>query len=247
MLIDLCFPVKDEEIILEENSLKLYNYLSSQTSDFNWRIVIIVNGSTDNTFKIASDLESRYSQFFKVKNIEAGGKGLALKTYFNESDADILLFMDIDLAVSLENLPGLINPLLNNEADMVIGSRLLPDSKTTRSKLRDFTSRHYNQFSNSLFKHGLTDLQCGFKAFKKELYHDIKHLLKDDKWFFDAEFVILSKYFDYKVKEIPVDWQENRFQYRKSKVKNIEAYRFIKKLFEFRKYLKTIEKKKIVK
>jgi hypothetical protein len=130
---------------------------------------------------------------------------------------------------------------------MVIGSRLLPDSKTSRSKIRDFTSRHYNKLSDSLFGHGLSDLQCGFKAFKKDIFIALDPLLKDDKWFFDTEFVILAKYFDYKVKEIPVDWQENRFLERKSKIKNIEAYRFIKKLFEFRKYLKTIEKQKIAK
>ena len=243
MLIDFCLPVKDEEIILEANALRLYDYLKSLNLKEDWRIIIIVNGSTDNSYQIAKNLEADYGQYFKVKNLGAGGKGLALKTYFRESEADILSFMDIDLVVALENSPELITPILNNEFDMVIGSRLLPDSKTTRSKLRDFTSRHYNKFSNSLFKHGLSDLQCGFKAFKKELFNKFDSLLIDDKWFFDTEFVILAKHFNHEVKEIAVDWQENRFKDRKSKVKNIEAYRFIKKLLKFKKYLKTLENK----
>jgi glycosyltransferase involved in cell wall biosynthesis len=243
MLIDFCLPVKNEEAILKTNSLKLYDYLKSQNMAYAWRIIIIVNGSADNSFKIASDLEKKYTKYFKAKNIKAGGKGLALKTYFRESQADILSFMDIDLAVALENISNLIKPLLNNEADMVIGSRHLAGSKTTRSKFTNFRSSQYNKISQYLLGHKLSDLQCGFKAFKKELFVTLDPLLKDNKWFFDTEFVILAKHFNYKIKEIPVDWQENRFQKRKSKVKNIEAYRFFKKLFEFRKYLKTVEKR----
>ncbi|MFZ4631914.1 MAG: glycosyltransferase [Patescibacteria group bacterium] len=242
MLIDFCLPVKDEEKILEANAIKIYNYLNSQKLDYDWRIVIIVNGSTDDSYQIAQDLESKYGKYFKAINIVNRGKGLALKEYFKDSEADILSFMDIDLAVSLEDLPNLINPIIKNESDLVIGSRLLPDSRINRSNLREFGSRSYNRLSRALFKHNLTDLQCGFKAFKKEVYHSLRHLLRDDKWFFDTEFVLLSRHFGYRVKEIPVDWQESRFFERKSKVRKIEAYHFVKKLIKFKRYIKKIKR-----
>ena len=245
MLLDICLPIKDEELILEDNALRLHSYLDSLTLDHDWRIVLIVNGSSDKTYEIAEKLKKTDETHFEVINIVSSGKGLALKTYFKESRADILSFMDSDLSVSLEDIPSLIEPILENEVDIVIGSRLLPGSKTSRSKIRDFTSRQYNKLSDYLFGHGLKDLQCGFKAFKNNVFQDLHFLLRDDKWFFDTEFVILAHYFKYKIKEIPVDWQENRYHERKSKVKNIEAYRFVKKLFEFKRYLKTIENKNV--
>lgn len=242
MLIDFCLPVKDEELILEANALKIYNYLNSKNTDYTWSIVIIVNGSSDKSFKVAKKLENDYPGRFKAKNIERGGKGLALKDYFRESRADILSFMDIDLAVSLESLPDLINPILKNEADLVIGSRLLPESKIARSSLREFGSRNYNRLSRIMFRNNISDLQCGFKAFKKEVFLKIENLLRDDKWFLDTELVILTDYFGYKIKEIPVDWEESRYFERKSKVRKIEAYHFVKKLISFKKYVKNLKK-----
>lgn len=242
MLVDFCLPVKDEELILEANALKIYNYLNSQDTTYSWRIVIIVNGSTDKTYEISEELERRYPNKFKTKQIERGGKSFALKEYFKESEADILSFMDIDLAVSLDSITDLIEPILNNQADLVIGSRLLSDSRIDRSSLREFGSKNYNRLSRILFKNNIRDLQCGFKAFKKDVYIKIENLLRDDKWFFDTELVILTGYFSYKIKEIPVDWKESRFFKRKSKVRKIEAYHFVKKLISFKKYVKKLEK-----
>lgn len=242
MLIDFCLPVKDEELILEANAIKIYEHLNSQDLSYDWRIVIVVNGSADKSYEIAKELENKYQNKFKAKNISLGGKSLALKEYFKESEADIFSFMDIDLSVSLNDIEGLISPLLNDNYDMVIGSRLLPDSKINRSHLREFGSQNYNRISRLLFKNDIRDLQCGFKAFKKGVFHNLKEHFRDDKWFFDTELVILAMHFDHKVKEIPVDWEENRYYERKSKVKKIEAYHFVKKLIKFKKYVKKIKK-----
>ncbi len=240
MVIDFCVPVKDEEPILEANALKIYNYLKSQSLNYDWRIIILVNGSKDNSYNIAKLLENKDSSKFKAFNMEKGEKSLALKEYFKNSEADILSFMDADLAVALENIGELINPFLTKDYDLVIGSRLLPTSKIKRSYLREFSSRGYNKISRLLFKNNIHDLQCGFKAFKKSLFDKISPYLRDNKWFFDTELILLAIHFNYRVKEIPVDWEENRYYKRKSKVKKIEAYGFIKKLFQFKKYLKKI-------
>ncbi len=242
MLVDFCLPVKDEEIILEANAIKIYNHLNSQEVEYDWRIVILVNGSTDKSYEIGKELEKIYQDKFKATNIERGGKSLALKEYFRESDADILAFMDIDLAVSLDSITGLITPIIHGQADLVIGSRLLPDSKIDRSNLREFGSKNYNRLSRIIFKNDIRDLQCGFKAFKKELYLKIENLLQDDKWFFDTELVIFADYFGYRIKEIPVDWKESRYFERESKVRKIEAYHFVKKLLNFKKYVKSLKK-----
>lgn len=242
MLIDFCFPVKNEEDILELNASRFYEYLKSLQANYDWRIVIIVNGSSDNTLAIAQDLELKYRPYIKYKHIQASGKSLALKQYFEESDADILAFSDIDLAVSLDHIPDLIQPLINKEAQLVAGSRLMAGSNTSRSPLREFSSRNYNHLSRLLFKNELTDLQCGFKAFPKNLYRELAPYFYDDKWFFDAELMIFAKHFGYTVKELPVDWRENRYRDRISKVKKREALVFVKKLFQLKKRLKRMVK-----
>lgn len=241
MLVDFCLPAKDEEEILEANALRLYDYLNSLQPNYNWRLVILINGSSDNSYAIAQDLVERYPNSFKALNYEAGGKSRTLKQYFPESEADILAFLDIDLAVAPKDIPNLINPLLANQADLVIGSRFLKTAKTSRSALRELSSHNYNRLARLIFKNKITDLQCGFKAFKKEVFQNLEPYFQDNRWFFDAELIMLALKFGYKIQEIPVSWEENRFFKRLSKVKKGEAWYFVKRLLELKKYLNTLE------
>lgn len=241
MLIDFCLPAKNEEGILLANAQRLFNYLGKLELKHDWRIVFLINGSTDKSFDIANNLQKNDPRHLLAVNYQIGGKSLALKEYFKISEADILVFMDIDLAVSLEDIPGLINPLLEDQADLVIGSRLLPESKTGRSALREMSSHNYNRLARLVFRNKVSDLQCGFKALKKSLFKRLEPYFQDNRWFFDAELIILSLKFNYRLKQIPVDWLENRFFERTSKVKNSEAWYFVKELFALKKRLKKIK------
>jgi glycosyltransferase involved in cell wall biosynthesis len=237
MLIDFCLPAKNEELVLRDNVLRLYEFLTEQDNNYSWRIVIIINGSTDNSGAIADNLAVKYSNI-KVKNIISSGKGLALKEYFLESEADILAFMDADLATSLENIPNLISYLVKENYDISIGSRLMPNSVISRSLFRDLSSRLYSKFSRLALKHNFTDLQCGFKAFTKKSAKEIFPLLIDNTWFFDTECIILAKSYNYKIKEFAVNWEDNRYFKRKTRTSLSNGWYFFKKTLSFRKYLK---------
>lgn len=239
MLIEFCLPVKDEEKILEANARRLMRYLTEEAGGYDWRVVIIVNGSTDKSAEIAGRLSSNDERFL-TKALSRGGKGHALKEYFRQSQADILVFMDIDLAVSLESVPGLVCPVISGAADLTIGSRLMPGSCTDRSFWRSFTSRSYNFLSRLLLRHEFTDLQCGFKAIRRTAFDRIYPALNDDQWFFDTELVILARRVGHLVTEMPVNWQENRYDDRKSKVHVFrDAWSFIASLVRLRRRLKT--------
>lgn len=218
MQVEFCLPVKNEEQILAANVGRLYNYLLTWQPSFSWRLVILVNGSQDASATISANLSQNNSRI-KWEESDASGKGQALKSYFLNSPADILVFMDIDLAVSLDNLDKLIQPLLSDQADLTLGSRLLATAQTDRSFFRSFVSRAYNQLSRLLLGHGFSDLQCGFKAIKKSLFLSLAYRLRDPAWFFDTELVIWSKYVGARIKELPVNWQENRYDKRKSKIR----------------------------
>jgi len=215
MLIEFCLPIYNEETILKNNVLQLLKYLKQQKFSFTWKIVILDNGSTDNTDKICQELAS---EEIRTENIQEPGKGKAIKAYGLKSQADILVYMDIDLAVSLYNISDLIKPIIQEKFDLVIGSRLLPSSKTARSFLRSLSSKAYNLLSKIILSHKLSDLQCGFKAIKVNKFKQLIPYIQSNKWFFDTELIAFADHFDYKIKEIPVDWQENRYEARKSKI-----------------------------
>ncbi len=219
MRIEFCLPIYNEEKILADSSRKLYDFLISQDFPFDWQIVIVINGSSDSSPAIAHSLSQEFPGKISFQNISQPGRGQALKRYWLSSQADIFVYMDIDLAVSLEAIPRLIQPILDGEYQLAVGSRLLPDSKIERSFIRELSSQTYNVLARLLLGHRLSDMQCGFKAITKPAFLSIAPYLEDPHWFFDTEMIAISKAAGYKIKEIPVNWQENRYDKRKSKVK----------------------------
>lgn len=234
MRLIICLPIKDEQKILEKNLRVLLDYLKQQSFSFDWKIVLAVNGSSDNSFEIAQKVCQGNEQV-ECLNIDLAGKGRAIKHCFDlyASSADFLMYMDIDLAVDIVYLQALFNEM--NAYDLVFGSRLMPGSITDRSWFRDFSSRVYNYLSRLILRHPYLDLQCGFKLIKKEAYLEIRDKLEDDYWFFDTEWIVIMHRQGFKLKEIPVAWQENRYQKRASRVKVFkDSFKFLialKKLY----------------
>jgi len=234
MKIDFCLPAHNETLIIENNVNKLLSYCLEQNFSFNWQIVIIVNGSNNEFENLATEIAKKNE---KIKTVvyQEKGKGLAVKKYALESEADIYVYMDMDLAVALEDISQLINPIINDGYDLVFGSRMLAKSTIERSFLRELSSQTYAMLSRVILKHRFSDLQCGFKAIKTSLFKKIIPLIKDDYWFFDTELICLAKENDLKIKEIPVNWSENRYEFRKSKINLFkDTFIFLSKLMEFR-------------
>lgn len=240
MLVDFCLPVKNEADVLENNTLRLFTYLHNLNLAYKWRIVILVNGSNDQSLVIARKIFQKDRSHFIYKNIKNSGKGGAIKEYFIKSDADILVFMDIDLSVNLENIPKLLEPVLEKSRDIVISSRLLRGATTNRSSFREYNSRLYNFFSRFLLNHHFRDLQCGFKVCTKEVFQKVYPWLRDSAWFFDTEFVIIAKRLGYNIQEVAVDWKENRYFKRKTKTSLINGWLFFYKSLFFWQRLKKI-------
>jgi glycosyltransferase involved in cell wall biosynthesis len=235
MFIEFCLPVYNEEKILKRDVLELLDYCNKQIFNFDWRIVIINNGSTDNSEKICQELFNKYPKEIKIEKIKQAGRGKAFKIYWQKSKANIIAYMDIDLSVSLDNILDLINPIIKENRDLVIGSRMLPDSKINRSFIRELSSQGYNFLSRMILNHHFSDLQCGFKAIKTDAFKKIMPYIKNNKWFFDTELIIFTDYFGFKIKELPVDWEENRYDKRRSKTNLIrDSFIFIVNLIDLK-------------
>jgi hypothetical protein len=94
---------------------------------------------------------------------------------------------------------------------------MLASSTVKRSYLREISSQSYVYLSRFLLKHNFSDLQCGFKAITAQSWHQLSPKIQNKDFFFDTELIHFAKSFNLRIREIPVDWSENRYILRRSK------------------------------
>lgn len=174
-----------------------------------WRITVADNASTDQTLYIAQHLASSDPSRIRAVHLNQKGRGRALTATWLASEARVVAYMDVDLSTSLDALPALVSPLLAGTADLAIGSRLLPQSHTTRCLKRELISRSYNLLLNAAFGYHVHDAQCGFKAMRTGAAHQILPLVQDTNWFWDTELLVLSHAQNLRILEVPVTWVED--------------------------------------
>jgi glycosyltransferase involved in cell wall biosynthesis len=243
MKVDFCVPIRNEAPVLETNVLKILSYLEDLKPVYEWRIIGAVNGSSDSSADILKKLKLKFPNKIDYLEIAAAGKGRALKACWRQSSADVLAFMDADLAVSLTGMSQLINPIIESRADLVIGSRFVDGASAERSWQRGLISKSYALLSRLVLGHDKSDLQCGFKAINQKTFKKIDNFLQDDLWFLDTELVVLSGLVGAHILEIPVSWQENRVGKNKSNINVLkDSWSFILKILIFRKQLAKIKK-----
>ena len=219
MRLDIVIPTYNEAKVIAGSIKTLRNFLVQNMSAYDYRIIIADNGSNDDTTKIAKKMMGGINNL-SCNHIQQAGRGGALRHTWQNSSADILAYMDADLATDLKDLPSLVKAV-ENGADIAYGSRFLSTSKVERSPFRDVLSKYYNILLKSFLGVKFTDGQCGFKSINQKIVKNILPRIKDNHWFFDTEMLYLAEKAGYKIKEIPVNWAETRNKYRKSKVKII--------------------------
>jgi len=236
--LEIIIPSFNESLIIERSIFEVLNFCKKNNLGCSWKIIVLINGTNDNSPQIVKKLSTENQEIVLVEHPEPG-RGRALKKYWLESGADILLYMDSDLAVDLEALPKIIKPLLLGSTDLVVGSRFNKASKLKRSLKREASSRTFNFIARFICPHKTKDLQCGFKAINKTVFEKIAPFVESADWFFDSELIIWAETMNFRVLEIPVDWQESRLGKRPSKVNLTKIYKqFIIPLWQLRKKLK---------
>lgn len=228
----IVIPTHNEELVLGKNVSTLVSFLSSKMNDFDWRVLIADNGSTDATPKIAERLAAT-DRRIRHWHIPESGRGRALRKAWGEASEDVLVYMDSDLATDLSALRPLVESIAwSSERELALGSRFAPGAVVTRSLLRTLTSRGYKLLASLIIGVRASDLQCGFKAIKRDAYRRLEKDLHDNEWFFDTELIARAERAGMKIAEIPVHWIEARDQRRKSTVKlALTALRLTKSLF----------------
>jgi putative flippase GtrA len=205
--VEIVVPVYNEERALPGCLRTLHTRLRDQLP-YPWRITVADNASTDRTLQVAREL-ARELPGIGVVHLDRKGKGVALRTVWGASDADIVAYMDVDLSTGLDGLLPLIAPLASGHSDLAIGSRLAPGARTLRGTRREILSRGYNALIRLTHGARFRDGQCGFKAARTEVLRPLLKVTRDEGFFFDTELLILAEHNGLRVHEVPVDWIED--------------------------------------
>ena len=205
-LIDVVIPVFNEEKALVQSVETVRAHLA--TLPFGHRVTIADNASTDGTRLLAMQLAQRFDDV-EVVSLPEKGRGRALKHTWLQSDADVLVYMDVDLSTDLNALLPLVAPLVSGHSDLAIGSRLATSSRTTRGPKRELISRTYNGIVRRTLRARFSDAQCGFKAIRRDVAVRLLPLVQDDAWFFDTELLVLAERAGLRIHEVPVDWVDD--------------------------------------
>jgi glycosyltransferase involved in cell wall biosynthesis len=205
--VDVVIPVLNEAHVLQKSVETLLAFLRSALR-YRWQIVVVDNGSTDGTQTVAAELSAAHPEVTFL-HLASRGRGRALRYAWLQSKADIVCYMDVDLSTHLSHIPQLIGAIAHDGYDIATGSRLLPDSRTTRSLKREIVSRVYNLLLKVALSVRFSDAQCGFKAVSRRAVETIVPQIEDQSWFFDTELLALAENQGYRIKDIPVLWVED--------------------------------------
>ena len=235
MTFDITIPVLNEEPTLERQVLTLHAFLQEHFPEKGqWRIVIADNGSTDRTFAMAANLAERHPEIVPL-TVPHRGVGLALKHSWGQSSADIVGYMDLDLATDLRHFLEAYRAIVEQGYDLVYATRLHPESEVVgRTLKREISSRGFNFLLKVYLNIKFSDGMCGFKWLKRSVYPQL-HAggANNDGWFFSTELLTVAEWQHLKIFELPVKWTDD---VSSSRVKIIPlAKRYIRSMFELKK------------
>lgn len=209
--VEIVFPVYSENTnLIEDSTIKLLSHLKKIEGPYSFAVTISVNGrNTEALLKITKKICDE-NEIVNYCITEQQGKGLGVISAWQVSSADILVYMDIDLATSLDSLEKLLLGIRNG-GDICIGSRYLSGSNLKRTIGRYILSRLYHAILIRIFL-GLpiNDVQCGFKAIDRAVFQELRPHLTSYNFFFDAELLYMCHIRQKVILELPVSWTESK-------------------------------------
>ena len=195
-------------------------------ADYSSEVIIVDDGSTDNTRRIVHEFSRVMSNLRLIENEGRHGKGWVVRQGMLTAKGNWRLFMDADNSTSLSHFSPMI-PFLKDGYGVFICSRRLKGSsmKPPQSFLKRTLGRVGNLIIQAMVLKGLWDTQCGFKCFSEEATERIFRRSRTDGLGFDVEALVVARMLGYNIKEIPVQWINNPH----SKVRAVD---YFKTLFE---------------
>ncbi len=176
--------------------------------DYSYEVIIIVDGSPDNTEKEALRHRSNRVKVYAYKNNH--GKGYAIKYGVKKAKGDIITFTDAGGDFNPKQFDKCIKLMEIFDADFVIGSKRHPASKVDYPFVRRIYSYLYHKMIRILFGLNITDTQAGLKFMKKEVAKSVIPRALVKQYAFDLEMLVIAKQLGYgRIFEAPVELKFN--------------------------------------
>ncbi|MFH1888547.1 MAG: glycosyltransferase [Candidatus Omnitrophota bacterium] len=169
-----------------------------------WELVVMDDGSTDDTYEKANSLASKYPQLVVKRNPVNTGKGRAIKKALHYITGDYTLFLDADMDLHPVQVQTLFDIMGLDKADIVIGSKLHPNSRVNYPLQRKVISFLYYLLVKILFNLPCHDTQTGLKLFKTEVLRNVLPRVLVKKFAFDLEVLVNAHHLGYKIVEAPI-------------------------------------------
>jgi len=227
MYLSVIIPAYNEEKRLSKTLEEIDKYLSKQRvaeasphlppcsasphSVYDYEILVVNDGSKDKTAQVIRDRVSVIQNLRLIDNKKNNGKGYVVRQGMLEAEGEYRIFTDADNSTSIDQVEKMW-PYFEKGYDIVFGSRDVKGAilDPSQSLFRRFLGEAFGFLTNLIVgTWGIADSQCGFKCFTKKAAENIFPKCKINRFAFDPEFFVIAKKLGYKIKEIPVYWEND--------------------------------------
>lgn len=192
------FPAYNEESEIKKTVSKAKQVLTKVAKK--WEIIIVNDGSKDNTLQVANSIASKDRHIRVVNHPKNRGYGAAFKSGFYNAKYKWIAFTDADGQFDFSEITEFIEKQTETNADLVIGYY----TKRQVSASKILTSKMWELVVYLLFGLHVKDIDCGFKLVSKKVIDSLPKLESERGAFISSEFLIKAKRKGFKIVEIPV-------------------------------------------
>jgi len=201
--VTVLLPVYNERETIHEILRRVY------ASPFPTEVVVVDDASTDGTTDLLPELQPQYG--FKLLAHERNqGKGAALRTGFGAVTQEFVIIQDADLEYDPHDYPTVLTPLFEGKADVVFGSRFLGGPHRVLYYWHFVANRMLTTLSNMLTNLNLSDMEVGYKAFRREILERIQ--IKSNRFNFEPEFTAKVARLRLRIYETPISYSGRTYE-----------------------------------
>jgi glycosyltransferase involved in cell wall biosynthesis len=201
ILLSIVIPVFNESKIIEKNIIEVAKWIKDNKK-LTFEIIVVDDGSTDNTRQVLNKAQSKIKYLKLFHHHTNIGRGKAIRTGIDNALGKYIICLDADLSYSPSHISSLLQPLVNNTADITLASAHHPKGKVINVP---FVRKMLSKFGNKLLATGfdtkIFTSTCSVRGFKKEVIENLE-LMSNDK---DLHLEVIQKaqLLGYRIKEIP--------------------------------------------
>jgi glycosyltransferase involved in cell wall biosynthesis len=201
-LLSVVIPMHNEERTVGDIIARLKTVLNA--TGFKYEIIVVDDCSKDKSINMAL---AQGAKVFALK--EHRGKGYALRAGFAKAKGDLVATIDSDGSHLPEELPILLLPLAQNQADLVIGCRFNGKPTTATRRLNQAGNRIFNGLIRALIRESICDSQSGYRVMTSQVLQSM--LLLSDEYQIESEMLVKTARKGFRIREVKITFEQRTY------------------------------------